>query len=169
MDIIYYSLVDVYYTLLFYSFLFFSMLFYSILHPGLAPWSQNWPHDIKIGVLWLLVNVFHFTVYYFIIDEIRKIDNDFELNWINIDLNWIITLLPSVELLKPELNWFQNWSNLQSYWTAPTLNWLHLMFEEVYTRPTSVDSVGLHVDFFYWFPSFREASLKTICIRALHK
>ncbi len=34
------------------------------------------------------------------------------------------------------------------------------MFEEVYTRPTTVDSVGLHVDFLYWFPSFREASLK---------
>ncbi len=75
MDIIYYSLVDVYYTLLFYSFLFFSFLCYSILF-----YIQAWPHDIKIGVLWLLVNVFHFTVYCFIINEIRKIDNDFELN-----------------------------------------------------------------------------------------
>ncbi len=158
MDIIYYSQVDVYYTLLFFSFLCYSILFY----------IQAWPHDIKIGVLWLLVNVFHFTVYCFIIDEIRKIDNDFELNWINIDLNWIITLLPSVELLIPELNWFQNWSNLQSYWTAPTLNWLHLMFEEVYTRPTSVDSVGLHV-FFLLISKFPWSFFETICIRALHK
>ncbi len=47
MDIIYYSQVDVYYTLLFFSFLFYAILFYFTSRPGpmiskLAPWYQNW-------------------------------------------------------------------------------------------------------------------------------